>query len=499
VRRGLAAAAGAALGLLTIVKVLDVAFYEGLGRPFDPVLDAGDLGPAVGVVRDSVGTTATGVVLVLVGLALLLLVALVTASAVRVATVAARHRRRSAGGVAVLGVVWAVCAALSLQLVPGAPVASASTAGLAVAQVRSSQAAVRSQQRLDAALRSGDPYADLPATELLTGLRGKDVLVVFVESYGQVAVQGSTFSPGVDAVLRDGTTTLGEAGYSARSAFLDSPTFGGISWLAHSTLQSGLWIDDQQRYDHLMGTDRLPLSAAFHKAGWRTVGDVPADNRTWPEGTSFYRYDRVYDRRDVGYRGPSFSYAPMPDQYTLAAFRRLELAPGHRPVMAEIDLVSSHTPWTPLPSMVPWDQVGDGSVFGPMPAQGLSPDAAWRDPDTVRRLYGQSVQYSLQAVVSWVATLHDDDLVLVLLGDHQPATTVSGTGANHQVPVSLVASDPAVLARVAPWHWQDGLLPGPTAPVWPMDAFRDRFLGAFSAPPPVAVAARPPRPGDDGA
>jgi hypothetical protein len=33
------------------------------------------------------------------------------------------------------------------------------------------------------------------------------------------------------------------AGFSAKSTFLTSPTFGGISWLAHSTLQSGMWID----------------------------------------------------------------------------------------------------------------------------------------------------------------------------------------------------------------------------------------------------------------
>ena len=60
----------------------------------------------------------------------------------------------------------------------------------------------------------------------------------------------------------------------------------------------------------------------------------------------------------------------MPDQYTLAAFHRLELArTGARPVMAEIDLVSSHTPWTPLPHLVDWGDVGDGSVFDGMPGR----------------------------------------------------------------------------------------------------------------------------------
>jgi hypothetical protein len=125
-----------------------------------------------------------------------------------------------------------------------------------------------------------------------------------------------------------------------------------------------------------------------------------------------------------------------------------------------------------------------------MPAQGLTPDDAWRDADTVRRLYGESIQYSLSALVSCVVQLHDPNLVLLVLGDHQPAATVSGAGAVHTVPVSVVTSDPAVLDRIAAWDWQEGLLPGPSAPVWPMDAFRDRFLAAFSSGP--AAVARPP-------
>ena len=91
-------------------------------------------------------------------------------------------------------------------------------------------------------------------------------------------------------------------------------------------MQSGTWVNNQLRYDQLVASDRLTLSDAFKRAGWRTVGDVPSNNRTWPQGTSFYHFDKLYDRRNVGYRGPKFSYASMPDQYVFAALQRLELA-----------------------------------------------------------------------------------------------------------------------------------------------------------------------------
>ena len=65
---------------------------------------------------------------------------------------------------------------------------------------------------------------------------------MFVESYGQVAVQDSSFSPRVITSLDRDPRQLQAAGFSARSGFLTSPTFGGLSWLAHSTLQSGVRV-----------------------------------------------------------------------------------------------------------------------------------------------------------------------------------------------------------------------------------------------------------------
>ena len=288
------------------------------------------------------------------------------------------------------------------------------------------QKALRDERHFELALHGSDPEASVPAADLLTGLRGKDVIIDFIESYGQVAVHRTKFSRGVDAVLRQSTASLARAGWSTRSAWLGSPTYGGISWLAHSTLQSGLWVDTEQRYAELTSSSRYTLSDAFKKAGWRTVSDVPSDDYSWPPGTSFYHFDKLYNRLNVGYHGPTFSFASMPDQYTYAALQRREFTPGHKPLMVEIDTVSSHTPWAPLPTMVPWNKVGNGSIFDAMPARSESPITVWRNASTVQQFYGQSIQYSMRALTSWVTELNDPNLVLVLLGDHQPSSTVSG-------------------------------------------------------------------------
>jgi hypothetical protein len=359
-------------------------------------------------------------------------------------------------------------------------VASASEAVFTASEVSRTLASAAAVRSFGTALAAPDPYAGRTSALGAGPLRGKDVLVVFVESYGQVAVQGTAFSAAVDAALSADTRTLRAAGFSARTGTLVSPTFGGISWLAHSTLQSGVWVPNQASYDRLLTTDRLTLSRAFGEAGWRTVSDVPSDRGPWDAGRRFYGYDRMYDATNVGYRGPSFSYAAMPDQYTLAHFAQAELTPHHHAVMAEIDLVSSHTPWTPLPRLVDPAAVGDGSVYDPMPGEGLPPRIAWQHPATVQALYGRSIQYSIDALTDFIARSRDKNLVVLMLGDHQPAAIVSGPHADHDVPVSLISADPAVLDAARGWGWTPGLRPAVGGTTWRMDAFRDRFLAAFS-------------------
>jgi hypothetical protein len=210
---------------------------------------------------------------------------------------------------------------------------------------------------------------------------------------------------------------------------------------------------------------------------------MPSDKRAWRAGTSFYHYDKLYDRRNVGYLGPTFSYAAMPDQYVMSAFRRLELAdPADRPVMAEIDLVSSHAPWTRIPRLIDWADVGDGTVFAPMAVQKVSEAALFGSSVAVRAAYGESIRYSMTTLISFMQHYATDKTVLILLGDHQPATLITGENASHDVPITIIARDKGVTDRIAGWGWQDGLRPDRHAPVWPMEAFRNRFLRAYGSP-----------------
>ncbi|GAB3933780.1 hypothetical protein GCM10027614_05530 [Micromonospora vulcania] len=343
-RRVVVAVVGPLLGLLAIVKLADLGFRAALDRPFDLVLDWLLLDDAFGFVRDSAGRAgaigaAVGVLL-LVGALLLVL----TLALRRLASLLVRHERTATRTVAALTVAWVACAVVGVRVAPGAPVADAGVTALVGAHAGQVDERLRDREAFTAQV-AADPFRDVPGDQLLTGLRGKDVIIAFVESYGRDAVQDPELAPQVNAVLDAGTQQLRAAGYGARSGFLTSPTFGGGSWLAHDTLLSGLWTDNEQRHRTLLASDRLTLNGAFRRAGWQTVGVLPAATQPWPE-KGFFDYERYYDAEALDYRGPSFSYAPMPDQYTLSFFQRQVRAGAGRPLLAEIPLVSSHSPWT---------------------------------------------------------------------------------------------------------------------------------------------------------
>ncbi|MEU0186290.1 sulfatase [Streptomyces sp. NPDC006207] len=479
-RRVVAVLSGVLLGLLVVLNCVDMGFYQTLQRPFYLLFDWPLFSDGLSFLKDSAGATTAYGALAGALLAVLALLVLMPLAIVRLCKVMVRHPSVARRGTLVAGVVWMTCATLGLQ-VSGLNFAAKDASLRVRGQVDMVQQGL-ADQKVFAKKVANDPFAKIPSDRLLSGLRGKDVIFTFIESYGRDAVENPAMAPDVDAVLRGGTKQLADAGFSARSGWLTSPVTGAGSWLAHTTFLSGLWVPDQQRYRYVSSSDRMTLTSAFKRTGdFRTVGMMPGVTRAWPEG-KFFGLDHIHDSRTMGYQGPKFSWSPVPDQYTLSAFERLEHGKAsNQPMMSEIILASSHNPWAPIPHMIDWDQVGDGSVYDAIKKEGKDPKEVWKDPKQVRQEYSKAIQYSLTSLIDFVTKYGNKNTVLVFLGDHQPVSTVVGVNASRDVPVAIVAHDPKVLDQVSDWGWSDGLQPEHDAPVWRMDAFRDRFLTAFTS------------------
>ncbi len=456
-----------------ILKIADIAVFKIFARPFNPVLDSFFIANGMNLLTGALGYLRAILVALLLVAAVIGILALCFWLVRRTQQLVLSEARKS---LTILLTGFLVWLGITIAEIPGATRSFYDQLADHVSSTVYSYAELKNFKK---ELEVDPVVANTPSDQLFNKLKGKDVLIIFIESYGRTVLDQPAFSQHLRPVLQKGSLDLAANGLGARSAFLSSSTLGGLSWLAHGTALSGLWINGQERYDSLVMSQRPSLNRLFKNAGWRTVAVMPAITTSWPEG-NYFGYEHIYDANNLGYKGLPFGWVTMPDQYTLSAFQQLERKPGHAPVMTEMALISSHAPWTPLPTLVEWDKVGDGSIFNSQATAGDSPEYVWQDTDRIRTQFRKSIEYALADLVSYAVTYGDDNLVILAFGDHQPAPLVMGEGDNHDVPVHLITRDAKILEQVSDWKWTEGMLPADDTPVWRMDELRPRLIETFS-------------------
>jgi len=486
----------AVAGLLLALRLADLGSQLAFNRPFSPLVELHLLGDGWNLASQSIGRLEAGlavlaVVAVLVLLGVLLFRGLGSVGRLR------GTARTVTGSVSVALLVLGIAAMLlAPDETPGkaaddAPAPGAFARWSAVAgervqadigpdivdRVQRMQRSIDDQRAFVVEL-ADDPLGDGSAATF-DALRGLDVALVFIESYGRSFLDGERFRGGARERLASLESTVTEAGLHVKSGWLTSPIRGGRSWLAHATFASGLTVDSQARYDRLVASPRKSLNRLFGEAGWRTAGLMPAIRYAWPEG-AWYGFDDTRDFPALGYAGQPFGWVTMPDQYTLAAFETLVRAPDEQPVMAEIALISSHAPWTPLTRVVPWDDIGDGSVFDGSLRYGDTPAELFKERERVRDHFALSIDYSLEVLGGYLQR-HGKGALFVVLGDHQPPSIINGWDATADVPIHIVSDDAALLARLPDALWTRGMLPADDLPSQPMRTMREALARHFSS------------------
>src|SRR5229473_3003558 len=125
-------------------------------------------------------------------------------------------------------------------------------------------------------------------------------------------------------------------------SFVESPTFGGSSWLAHLSLMSGVEVRDPETSARIMTQKRETMVSAFARRGYRTVALMPGLRQRWPEG-AFYGFDDVFGATRLDYRGPEFGWFAIPDQFSLFRLDAIEVSrPARPPLFVFFPTISTH-------------------------------------------------------------------------------------------------------------------------------------------------------------
>ncbi|HVJ54101.1 MAG TPA: sulfatase-like hydrolase/transferase [Aliidongia sp.] len=307
----------------------------------------------------------------------------------------------------------------------------------------------------------------------LKGLAGNDVYLIFFESYGAVLLDDPTLRATAAPALEQFGTTLAQAGFTLRTARIASPTYGGGSWLAHGTVDSGTWLNSQLRYTLQTTTDRPTWPRLMKQAGYATTDAMPG-LKTPLDSAAYWGFDRMIGTDAFGYEGPSFGWFGLPDQFSLGVVEHLPREP-QKPRFIQIVLLSSHLPFAPVPPYV--EDWSDAGTFASHPeVKHLAPP----DWGNLAEPYGKSVVYDLKTLENWIPRAVQGNGLVIILGDHQPPALIGAASASHDVPIHILSRDGDLVRRLADKGFADGPFPGGSTGT--MAELLPRFLDAYSSP-----------------
>lgn len=451
----------AALLTLAVAALLGDALVRAVfSRPLDIVLDPWLLRAGFHLLQGSLGTAAAVFAVLLAALGVAATALAMRALVERVTWRVPRQAHLSIALIAVAALAGIVFASADGSVRPAL-----------VELVRAQSQQVRSTLAEREALMARAGSERMQA-EAVSALAGRDVVIVFVESYGVSALDQPRYSETLNPVLERAESNLSAAGLRSVSARMQSPIRGGQSWLSHATVLSGQPIDNDYWYSLLLDSGQEFLADDFRLTGHTPLVVAPAIVRPWPEARAL-GFDSIYPAAALKYGGPASGWVGIPDQYTLHRYSR-HLRPAHSgPVFGVLLLISSHAPWSPGPPLLQdWSALDRANPWPDWVVPGNDPLAYWRDTDRLRERYPESVAYSLEAVFSWASRDLPEDALLIVLGDHQAVPLITGHQAGADVPVHMISSDSALLARLADrgrdgWSAIDGLALPPASPTSP--------------------------------
>ncbi len=447
--RSLSRTARASLSLLllvaSVVRYVDVTAYGVLGREFDLYGDFPHLHRVAAMFLE-VMTPGLGI---LVGLVVLLAAAI--ALSLNWAGLGALDRalaggasRRALAAVSAAAILWSF---LSPSKVFAQPVSAILARQIGHLWEGTSRAP---------ALATIDFPEEVPYSDL-SRLRGANVFVIFVESYGVTLFEDAHHFESIESRFQKLESHLREAGYFFSSSQIRSSTFGGGSWRAHATFLSGVDTGSEHRYDALLASRRRTLVHVLKEKGYRTVAAEPGIKWYWPDG-QFYGFDRIYDFDALDYQGPPMGWWKIPDQFTLYRLYQEEIARAREPLFLKASLIMTHIPYYPVPSYVSdWTRFDDGTAY----EEGLKSVAhdAYRDLMELSTWYVGAVGYELDVLEGFLASYVPENSLTIVLGDHQPPKLATHDNDSWAVPMHVFSKREDLVRAFDALGFEEGLVP----------------------------------------
>jgi hypothetical protein len=290
-------------------------------------------------------------------------------------------------------------------------------------------------------------------------LKKPNIYLIFVESYGSVLYRRPDYKEAYTTLLAELEAQFETAGWHTTTTLSKSPTWGGGSWMAYTSVLFGLRIHSHPQYLALFDKyqpQTYPDLGHFLKGQgydytWVSSLSVELTEDKWQEYKNFYKADHWLRYRDLQYTGPQFGWGPAPpDQYVINFAQQSVVEHSPQPTFLFFITQNSHFPWVPLPELVgDWRSLNE---IDQEPAEPIMPPSH----QVKRQNYLNAINYELRFLTDHVLQTGDDESIYILIGDHQPQQ-VSRHNDSFDTPIHIISKDAALVDAFLAYDFVPGL------------------------------------------
>ena len=315
-----------------------------------------------------------------------------------------------------------------------------------------------------------------------TLLATPNIYLIFVESYGSILYKREVFRDKYLGILSEKQTELERNGWFATSTLSESPTWGGGSWLAYTSVLFGLKIDTHPQYLSLLNQfqdqEYPDLGFTLRTLGYRYIRAtslaVELNDQDWQKYVDFYGVDSWIRYSDFDFHGTHYGWGPSPpDQYILNAAHEKIVEKSDKPFLLFLITQNSHFPWRAVPTVVDdWHSLNDGnSIVTVFDEEGVAKKVRQED-------YIKAITYELDFLTDFILKEAGENDIFILIGDHQPGY-VTRREDGFDTPLHIISKNSEFIEKFAPYGFDSGLRINDMTPTIKHEGFYSLFMKLF--------------------
>lgn len=249
-----------------------------------------------------------------------------------------------------------------------------------------------------------------------------------IESYGARIYKDPKLAVHLESVFEAYKEKLIESNFHISSHFSTAPIYSGGSWLSYCSFMYGTKIENTCLYETMFEASGNfsvyeSLFHILHRNGYQNVlsspmGGVDDKDINWDSIERCFQSDHIVNWEKLNFQGNTLPFFGLkkrycaPDQYVINHAYEEAKNKTDGPFSVFYCTMNSHIPWiSPLHVEEEWKTLNQREHKVAITTDNLSSN---------HDKYIASIKYQLECVLDFAIRTKDDNLVLVVFGDHQP-------------------------------------------------------------------------------